>query len=106
RYILACADEPKRIDEITQTNNCVATTRTFTVKGVKTSGHPTDVGLSSVSVASQTQGLRARRSFTVRDTVSARLGRIAGASAAQVAYSLSPVPGPDDDEAALTVRTV
>src|SRR5262249_25712337 len=106
RYIIACADDPRTIAEVTQRNNCVATNRTFTVKGAVLTGTPIDYELSSLGTASSTASLAAKRSFTVREVVRARLGRITTAARPRLAYSLSPVPGPDDDEASLDVRTV
>ena len=85
---------PRQIDEITQTNNCAATSRIFTVDGRCRRNRPTRTSTSRSS-SHPARGLRARKSFTVTETVKARRRQDREASRPRVAYSLfARRPGP------------
>ena len=104
-HVIACADDVERISEVTDTNNCAVSDATFTVQPA--AGPRGKVDLQVARLAPQrAPALRARAAFTVEETVRARAGKVAREGSPPVAYSLSPVAGPDDDAIALAASVV
>ena len=112
--LLACADDTKLVDEISNTNNCRASTLTFTVNPGTPTAHPlSNLALDSLTAVQGTQATagsptpsaKPSTTLTVRDTIGVvGVGEKQGTPS--VDYVLSRAPGPDDDVIRLHASTV
>lgn len=103
-HLIACADDPDDIDEITVTNNCAATPDVFTVNsGRGGTQRPVDYGVGfQLQPQSMPKPLAPGATIQVREDVVIRQGTFPGGNFPRVQYSLTPAAARDDDEINLT----
>jgi hypothetical protein len=105
-FLIACADDVEQIAELTDTNNCAVTSRSFTVEpNVQKVPAERDFSLSQVSQQQATPVQQAGSAFTISETVRSTTAQPVLASA-RVSYSLSSTPVADDDRIPLAGRVV